>query len=123
MKKAVLLVGHGSRRKEANEALVKLCDLVSGKDRKTTIAHGFLQFADPGLPDALAELDGQGVDEVTVVPVFLYEGVHIKEDIPEILAREAAKRPNMCLVLAPVLGIDERMADIVWDRVQAARQG
>jgi sirohydrochlorin ferrochelatase len=66
---------------------------------------------------------GQGVDEVTVVPVFLYEGVHIKEDIPEILAREAAKRPHMRLVLAPVLGIDERMADIVWDRVQAARQG
>lgn len=123
MKKAVLLVGHGSRRKEANEALVTLCELVSGKDRKTIIAHGFLQLADPGLPEALAELDGQGVDEVTVVPVFLYEGVHIKEDIPEILAREAAKRPNMRLVLAPVLGIDERMADIVWDRVQAARQG
>lgn len=120
MKQAVLLVGHGSRKKEANDALLRLCDLVKSKRPSTNITHGFLQFAKPDLPGALAQLAAEGVEEVTIVPVFLYEGVHIQEDIPEVLTEEAEKYPDMRLILAPVLGIDERMADIVWDRVDAA---
>lgn len=123
MKKAVLLVGHGSRLGEANEALVKLAGLVARKRPDSVVVWGFLQFAKPDLPDALEKLDGDGVEEVTVVPVFLYEGVHIREDIPEILSQEADKRPHMRLVLAPVLGIDERMAEIIWERVDAAPRG
>lgn len=120
MKQAVLLVGHGSRKTEANDALVRLCGLVKSKRPGAVIVHGFLQFAQPDLPGALARLATDGVEEVTIVPVFLYEGVHIQEDIPEVLTEEAEKYPDMRLILAPVLGIDERMADIVWDRVDAA---
>jgi len=123
MKQAVLLVGHGSRRKEANDALITLCGLVKRKRPNTLIAHCFLQFAAPDLPGALAGLSAQGVEEVTIVPIFLYEGIHIQEDIPELLGQEADKYPQMRLILAPVLGIDERMAEIVWDRVDAAPRG
>lgn len=120
MKKAVLLVGHGSRRDEANKALDKLCSMVGEGRSGITITRAYLQFAAPDLPAALKELAAAGVEEVAVLPVFLYEGVHIHEDIPEILAEEAAKYPQMRLVQAPVLGIDRRMVDIVWDRVDAA---
>lgn len=122
LKKAVLLVGHGSRRIEANDALVKLRDLVEWKRPGAKIVYGFLQFAKPDLRESLSRLDDEGVEEVTILPVFLYEGIHIHEDIPAILAEEAEKRPHLRLVLAPVLGIDERMAEIVWDRVDAAPQ-
>ena len=120
MTQAILLVGHGSRRSEANDALLTLSSLVKNKRPDAILAHGFLQFAQPDLPTALAALANQGVEEVTIVPVFLYEGIHIKEDIPEVLAVEAEKHPQMRLILAPVLGIDERMAEIVIDRVNAA---
>jgi sirohydrochlorin ferrochelatase len=120
-KQAILLVGHGSKRKEANDALVVLEDLVMRKRLGTTkIAHCFLQFAKPDIHEALAQLDAAGVVDVTVVPIFLYEGIHIREDIPEVLTEIAKERPHMRLVLAPVLGIDERMAEIVWERVDAA---
>ena len=122
MKKAVLLIGHGSRLVEANEALVRLCDLVTRKRPGTTIAHGFLQLAKPDIQEAFATLDEEGVEEVTVVPVFLYEGVHIREDIPAVLEQQAIKHPHMRLILAPVMGIDERIADIIWDRVDASPQ-
>ena len=120
MKKAILLIGHGSRLVEANEALVVLGELVTKKRPGTIVAHGFLQLAKPDIEEAFAKLDEEGVEEITVVPVFLYEGVHIREDIPVILELEAAKRPHLRLILAPVMGIDERMAEIVWDRVDAA---
>jgi sirohydrochlorin ferrochelatase len=122
VEKAVLLVGHGSRRSEANDALVFLAELVGRKRPGARIAYCFLQFAKPDLKEALAALDADGVREVTVVPVFLYEGIHIREDIPEVLSEVAAERPHLRMVLSPVLGIDERMAEIVWDRVDAAPQ-
>ena len=120
MKNAIMLVGHGSRRSEANDALLLLSELVEKKRPGTILAHAFLQFAQPDLAVALEALAGQGVEEVTIVPVFLYEGIHIKEDIPEVLEAEAKKHPQMRLILAPVLGIDERMAEIVLDRVDTA---
>ena len=120
LKQAILLVGHGSRRSEANDALVRLREMVEWKRPGSKIAYGFLQFAKPDLREALAQLDESELEEVTIVPVFLYDGIHIQEDIPAILAEEAVKRPHLRLVLAPVLGIDERMAEIIWDRVDAA---
>ncbi len=120
MNKAVLLVGHGSRRNGANDALLKLCGLVEKKRPGIPVRHAFLQFAAPNLPAALAELAKQGMEEVTVVPVFLYEGVHIHEDIPEILSEARALYPGMRVVQAGILGIDERMADIIWERVDGS---
>jgi sirohydrochlorin ferrochelatase len=119
MGKAVLLVGHGSRLQEANDALASLVSLVQMQRPEANVSYCFLQFAEPGISKALATLDDAGLSDVTVVPFFLYEGIHIREDIPEILAEVAAERPHMRIVLTPVLGIDERLADIVWDRVDA----
>jgi sirohydrochlorin cobaltochelatase len=119
MKKAVLLVGHGSRRNGANQALLQMVDMVALKRPGIMVAHAFLQFAQPDLPAALRELADKGVEEVIVVPIFLYEGVHIHEDIPQILAEEGKNLPGLRMRLAPVLGIDERMAQIVWERVDS----
>lgn len=121
-KEAVLLVGHGSRLPEANDSLGKLVSLVAGKRPGTKVTYAFMQFASPSLPAALQELACAGMQQVTVVPIFLYAGVHIREDLPQILSEAAEKFPDLRVILAPVLGIDERMADIVWERVDAAPQ-
>lgn len=120
MKKAILLVGHGSRRDEANAALFTLQEMIAKKQPQILVASAFLQFAEPTLTQAMSQLSDQSVEDVTVVPVFLYEGIHIKEDLPEMLSAEADRYPGIRIVLAPILGIDERMAEIVMDRVQAA---
>jgi sirohydrochlorin ferrochelatase len=120
LKEAVLLVGHGSRLEEANEALAGLCRHVAGKRPGKMVTHAFMQIASPSLGEALAELADAGVEQVTVVPIFLYAGVHIRDDLPEILANAAEQYPRLQVILAPVLGIDERMAEIVWERVDAA---
>lgn len=117
MKSAVLLVGHGSRRREANEALQYLQTLVQKQQPEQLLAHSFLQLAQPDVHSVIAQLAERGMEKVIIVPVFLYEGVHIKEDFPEILAAAAEKYPQLQLSLAPILGIDERMAEIIGDRI------
>jgi len=120
LKEAVLLVGHGSRLEEANKALAGLSSCAAGQRPGKMVTHAFMQIASPSIETALAELARAGMEQVTVVPIFLYAGVHIREDLPEIVARAAVQYPHLRVILAPVLGIDERMAEIVWERVDAA---
>ncbi len=123
MKKAILLLGHGSRLEAANKSLTELCRLVEKKSQtEEIIAHAYLQFASPGLVEALDSLDARQVEEVIIVPVFLYEGVHFKEDILGFLEGEVKHRPHMRLLLAPILGFDDRMAEVILDRVSTARK-
>ena len=44
----------------------------------------------------------------------------ITEDLPAILDAVKAKHPQLNIKLAAVLGIDQRLAEIVWERVDAA---
>lgn len=121
MKRAILLVGHGSRLAEANAALSGLSDLVQKTSKRDEIVvHAYLQFAKPDPASVLELLAAQDVASVVVVPVFLYEGSHFREDIPELLEQARRLYPGMKFFLAPVLGVDARLAEIVWDRVGSA---
>ena len=84
MKKGVLVLGHGSRRQDANEELSKLVGMVQAKLRVRT-AHAYFQFAKPSLPDAVDSFVSEGIEEIFIVPALLFPGIHLKEDIPEAL--------------------------------------
>ncbi|MDA8233486.1 MAG: hypothetical protein M0Z31_01505 [Clostridia bacterium] len=52
------------------------------------------------------------------MPFFLYFGIHLQEDIPEILKEEKAKYPGVEIVMASNLGADIRLVDILLDRIK-----
>ncbi len=119
---AIVLIGHGSRRVEANTALDRLCRLVQATgDPEIRVEAAFLQFAAPGISAVITRLADEGLRRIVLVPIFFYEGAHVAHDIPQVIEAERAARPDLPLTLAPVLGIDERIAEIVWDRVAQAQ--
>ena len=63
MKKGVLVLGHGSRRQDANEELSKLVGMVQAGLRVRT-AHAYFQFAKPSLPDAVDSFVSEGIEEI-----------------------------------------------------------
>jgi len=77
-----------------------------------------LQFNQPDLPSSLANMHSRGMDKVVVVPLFLYMGLHMKRDIPEILAEQRALYPSMEIVMARNIGADSKLAEIVEDRIR-----
>ena len=117
-----MLIGHGSRRPGANEALERLSEFVAnGAAGSPRVEPAFLQFAQPDIPSVLERIASDGLRRIVLVPVFFYEGAHVAHDIPEIVASERRKRPELELTVSPVLGIDERIASMVWDRIGSAR--
>jgi sirohydrochlorin ferrochelatase len=122
---AVVLIGHGSKlpyNKEVLEALGRRIE-IRRIFKETRVA--FMQLNSPSIEEALRTLAKDGMKKIVALPVFLADGAHTTEDIPEKLkiAFEGAWADlgrDVKLVYAKPIGVDERIVDILLDRVKEA---
>ncbi|HLR04607.1 MAG TPA: uroporphyrinogen-III C-methyltransferase [Pyrinomonadaceae bacterium] len=89
MKRGVLVVGHGSHRREANDDVREAARRIAERGRFPLVEAAFLEIEHPNISKAFARLVEQGADEIIVHPYFLSPGRHTRGDIP-IEVREAA---------------------------------
>jgi sirohydrochlorin ferrochelatase len=117
VKRAVLIVDHGSRLPEANELLLAAAARVRERlpDRLVRTAH--LDLAEPAIPDAIDALVEEGAGEIVVAPWFLSPGAHTARDLPRLAAEAARRHPAVRIVCAPPLGLDERLVDLLLERI------
>jgi sirohydrochlorin ferrochelatase len=82
--KALVLVAHGSRRQASNEEVIALSGVIARemKDDYPIVEAGFLELAEPSIPEALDRCVRQGATDICIVPYFLSAGRHVHEDIP-----------------------------------------
>lgn len=118
MKTGIILLSHGSRLPDAKAALEELVGQVRAGGSFDYVTGASLQFNQPDLPAAVAETVSAGVGRVIVVPLFLYMGVHMKEDIPEIIDRERKKYPQLRMEITGNIGPDRKLAEILLDRIR-----
>lgn len=121
MKTGIIILSHGSRLPEAQATLQRITALVSsGVDESFIVDGAALQFNQPDLPTAISRVVERGAKQVVVVPLFLYLGLHMQRDIPEILAEEKNRYPGVRISMAEHIGADPRLLDIIMDRVREA---
>ncbi len=118
MKTAILVLGHGSKAPQALETLKRYGEMVKSASGCEIVDVASLQFDKPDLPEGIRNVVSQGAEKVVIVPLFLYNGIHMQEDIPQVLAEEKVKYPSVEIVLAENLGADNRIVEIVMDRVK-----
>ncbi|PKM81104.1 MAG: cobalamin biosynthesis protein CbiX [Firmicutes bacterium HGW-Firmicutes-14] len=114
----IIVLGHGSKAPQALETLRRYGEMVKVKSRCEIVEVASLQFNKPDLPEALDRVIIMGAKKVVIVPFFLYNGVHMQEDIPAVIAMEKVKNPDVEIVLANHLGADHRLVEIVLDRIE-----
>jgi len=111
----VVVIGHGSRAPEALVLLNWVADRLAVRLRMPVLAAS-LQFNKPTLDDCCHDLAKAGAWRVVVVPYFLYEGNHLKKDIPQELDRLRQELPGTEFVLADSLGADELLVEVLARR-------
>ncbi|HEY8188663.1 MAG TPA: uroporphyrinogen-III C-methyltransferase [Pyrinomonadaceae bacterium] len=83
----VLIVGHGSRRAEANEDVREAARAIGELSGFTLVEPAFLEIEHPNIAEGFARLVELGARDITVHPYFLSPGRHTRGDIPgEVLA-------------------------------------
>ncbi|MHB9093980.1 MAG: sirohydrochlorin chelatase [Eubacteriales bacterium] len=118
MNMGIIVLGHGSKAPQALETLKKYGEMVKTKSSCEIVLVASLQFNKPDLPEALDQAIDLGANKIVIVPFFLYNGIHMQEDIPAVIEQEKAKNPGVEIVLANHLGADHRLVDIVLDRIK-----
>jgi len=113
--KALLVVAHGSRRKESNEEIAALTARVAAKAKGEfdVVEYAFLELAEPSIPDGIEKCLQSGASSVSVLPYFLARGTHVVEDIPEQVAIKQNEHPQADIHITPYLGTVEDLPDVL----------
>jgi sirohydrochlorin ferrochelatase len=119
MTRAVLIVDHGSRLPEANELLERVAARVRERlpDRVVRTAH--LDLTAPSIPEAIDACADEGAGEIVLAPWFLSPGAHTSRDLPRIAQEAALRHPGLRIACADPLGFDERLVDVLVERLAA----
>jgi len=113
--KALVLVAHGSRRQASNEEVVALSKRIEEnfKSEYPIIETGFLELAEPLIPDAIDQCVKKGATDVCVVPYFLSAGRHVQEDVPEEVDKARQMHPDIPMDVLPHIGGSAMMIELI----------
>ncbi|KAF7151385.1 hypothetical protein RHSIM_Rhsim02G0095200 [Rhododendron simsii] len=135
----VIIVDHGSRRKESNLVLDEFVAMFREKTGYPIIEPAHMELAEPSIRVAFGLCVQQGANRVIVSPFFLSPGRHWHQaswhniprcldsyyhDIPSLTADVAKEHPGVSYVITAPLGVHQLLVkvlvlqDVVNDRIK-----
>ena len=108
-KRSLVLFAHGARDPRWAEPFKRLQGIVQAQSPELTVSLAFLELMSPRLPELVPELVAAGVEDVTIVPVFLGQGGHVLRDLPLIIAELKTAHPTLSFKIAGAVGEDPQV--------------
>lgn len=105
-RRALVLFAHGARAAAWAAPFERLRDITRARLPGVEVTLAFLELMEPRLPEVVADLAARGIDELTVVPVFLGQGGHLLRDLPLLADGLRAAHPQLRLTIAGAVGED-----------------
>ncbi len=116
----IILLGHGSRREEANLSLKEMAGKVSFFLNEE-VTPAFMAHSSPNLPEAVLKKINEGATRIIIMPLFLFRGIHVTTDIHEELREIRSLYPEMEIVFTNELGADDVIAKLASTRIKEVR--
>lgn len=104
MTSALILFAHGARDPEWAAPLRRVRHAISLRRPEAAVELAFLEFMAPTLPACVADLVARGASRITVLPMFIAQGGHLKRDVPDLIHVLGAQYPGLDLRLATAIG-------------------
>jgi sirohydrochlorin cobaltochelatase len=100
----IVLLAHGARDPEWAGPLRAIASHIREGSPGLRVELAFLEFMAPALGDAVDAMTADGCDRITLVPLFLAQGGHLKKDLPVLLADIRARHPGVDIRVTPAIG-------------------
>lgn len=123
----VLLFAHGARDPHWATPFQAIAAQLQAQAPALQVELAFLELMSPDLPTAAARLAERGCGLVTVVPLFLGSGGHVRRDLPQLLEQVARQHPLVrfrhTAAIGETDGVIRAIAAETLAMVQAAAAG
>ena len=112
---AILLFAHGARDPSWAEPFRRIVARLRHKQPGTRIELAFLEMMLPTLDSAVAGLAAEDIAHITVVPLFLAQGGHLKQDLPRLLDDIRKHYPTLRIDVTNAIGDSEELTNAIAD--------
>ena len=119
MNTGLILFAHGARDPRWAAPFEAVAAEVRQQQAQTFVQLAFLEFMQPNLPDAAAQLVQRGCTQIDVLPMFLGSGGHVRQDLPKLMAQIESAFPSVTVRLHPAIG---EMSSVTTAMARAAVQ-
>ncbi len=100
----VVLFAHGARDPQWAQPFRSIREQVRVLHPDARVELAFLELMAPDLTQCVQQMIGQGIRHVSVVPLFMAQGGHLKEDLPVMVQRLQAAHPEVTIHVTPAIG-------------------
>jgi len=113
--KSLLLVAHGSRRAASNDEVRELTRHLAEQTggEYGFVDCGFLELAEPSIPEGIQRCIDAGATQVVVLPYFLSAGRHVSEDIPAEVKPKQDEYPGIRICISEYLGAAQGITELL----------
>ncbi|WP_353154870.1 CbiX/SirB N-terminal domain-containing protein [Herminiimonas fonticola] len=108
-RRALVLFAHGARDPRWAEPFQRLQSAVQMQSPELSVSLAFLELMSPRLPELVPTLVADGIGDITIVPVFLGQGGHVRHDLPLLIDELKVQYPDVSFRIADAVGEDEQV--------------
>ncbi|MBC1520810.1 hypothetical protein HB912_03990 [Listeria aquatica] len=121
-KTGILFVAHGSRSQENNQAMKKFFQEMTIEIPCFKQQLTFLEGNEKTLAEGVLDLKEAGSKQIFVVPLLLFTGTHVSQDIPSaIKAIKQAETDLTFQILPPLAEANDELLPILESRIPCSR--
>jgi sirohydrochlorin cobaltochelatase len=115
MASALVLFAHGSRDPEWAAPFRRVQQRVAAADPKVAVELAFLELMQPSLIEAIDNLVSEGRLHITVAPLFMAQGAHLKRDLKKLITDIQSRHPSVEIALLPAAGEVDEVIDAIGE--------
>src|SRR5512146_2641659 len=102
--RGIVLFAHGARDPEWAGPFQQVRDRIRASRPECPLELAFLESMEPTLEQAIQNVIDEGALAVTVFPLFMAQGGHLKHDLPRILEATRASHPRIPIAMEAAVG-------------------
>ena len=110
---ALVLFAHGSRDPQWALPFREVQRKLAERSPALLVELAFLEMMAPDLPSTIGQLAAAGKSRITVAPLFMAQGAHLKRDLAQLLSDARKAHPAVEIVLLDPAGEAEPVQDAI----------
>ncbi|MHB8668439.1 MAG: sirohydrochlorin chelatase [Burkholderiales bacterium] len=101
---AFILFAHGARDPQWAEPFQLIRRQLQDARPHAQVELAFLELMEPSLEAAVAQSEARGATRIVLVPLFLAQGGHMKQDLPRLVAKIRDQHPQLEFQVLSAIG-------------------